>query len=195
MPGSTSLCAVCGHTICGCPLVEDNLVTLRDFAHGKEGDGFTVTGKVDMEIKNPSQLLLDELNKIGVEEMRNVFGWSYPPGVNSVPGDGDDFCEMCWRDEVKCWCDSCPVCDDIGNPKCYMDRNADGHHHGLAETENQRAGRREAEEDFRLLDQETELVGCEHLFCYISEPEMSRRRCIRCDDEIYCVWKNYGRTT
>jgi hypothetical protein len=50
------------------------------------------------------------------------FGWSYPPGCNSVPGDEDDPpCECCGGDSADCECPECPVCEEVGNPNCYFE--------------------------------------------------------------------------
>lgn len=47
------------------------------------------------------------------------FGWSYPPGCNSVPGDEDSFCEMCGHNVDDCVCPECPECSQMGDKKCY----------------------------------------------------------------------------
>lgn len=53
--------------------------------------------------------------------MMGIFGWSYPPGVSSVPGDEECFCEMCGKsvDGGDCICPECPRCGEFGNPDCY----------------------------------------------------------------------------
>lgn len=66
-----------------------------------------------------------------------IFGWDYPPGCSSVPGDEDEGpCEVCGgfqdfnekRTErpgyMKCICEECPVCGSYGDRKCY---DANGH--------------------------------------------------------------------
>lgn len=65
-----------------------------------------------------------------------IFGWSYPPGCNSVPGDEPDPpCEVCGGldltmkaverpGHMHCICEECPVCGEVGNMKCY---DANGH--------------------------------------------------------------------
>lgn len=54
-----------------------------------------------------------------------MFGWSYPPGCSSVPGDEPCYCEVCGQGEDDCQCPECPVCGDIGNKKCYGDVGED----------------------------------------------------------------------
>ena len=46
-----------------------------------------------------------------------IFGWSYLPGCNSVPGDEDITCEICGEWEEDCICPECPECGDIGKVK------------------------------------------------------------------------------
>lgn len=67
-----------------------------------------------------------------------IFGWSYPPGCNSVPGDEPDPpCEVCGGDvdlepgDGGCICPECPVCGAYGYPHCYIS-------HGLRRTEEQK---------------------------------------------------------
>lgn len=48
-----------------------------------------------------------------------IFGWSYPPGVSSIPGDEPFYCEVCGQLDENCICPECPVCGDYGNPHCY----------------------------------------------------------------------------
>lgn len=51
----------------------------------------------------------------------SLFGWDYPPGCNSVPGDEDIPCEVCGRDCAECICPECPVCTEQGYSQCYID--------------------------------------------------------------------------
>ena len=63
-----------------------------------------------------------------------IFGWSYPPGVSSVPGDEPDPpCEVCggFEWDETCLCPECPVCYAYGDPFCYIE-------HGLRRTEEQK---------------------------------------------------------
>lgn len=62
--------------------------------------------------------------------MRNIFGWSYPPGCSGPPED-DSWCEVCGKEAGDCICPECVVCGDAGNPSCYKD-------HGLEASEEQR---------------------------------------------------------
>ena len=62
--------------------------------------------------------------------MRSIFGWSYPPGCSGPPDDDWD-CEVCGEPTDNCICPECPVCEDIGNPDCYVN-------HGLKRTEVQK---------------------------------------------------------
>ena len=60
-----------------------------------------------------------------------IFGWSYPPGCNSVPGDEPDPpCDVCGLDPSDCICPECPECGENGNLKCYEE-------HGLVRTQEQ----------------------------------------------------------
>ena len=54
------------------------------------------------------------------------FGWSYPPGVSTLPWDVATFCEVCCKDpegsadnNTLCVCEECPVCEAFGDPGCY----------------------------------------------------------------------------
>lgn len=50
------------------------------------------------------------------------FGWSLPPGCGKLPGEEDEGpCECCGQSIDDCICPSCPVCSNVGNPKCYTD--------------------------------------------------------------------------
>lgn len=48
------------------------------------------------------------------------FGWSMPAGAWEcrLPGEDDEFCEICGCDAVQCVCPECPVCKIVGNPAC-----------------------------------------------------------------------------
>jgi hypothetical protein len=59
---------------------------------------------------------------------RSIFGWDYPPGCNSVPGDEPDPpCEVCCNDIDDCICPECQICGAYGDPLCYIE-------HGLRRT-------------------------------------------------------------
>lgn len=49
----------------------------------------------------------------------SIFGWSLPAGCDSLPGEWDDPCEICWQDDFTCTCPECPECGDIGVLACY----------------------------------------------------------------------------
>src|SRR5262252_1026672 len=70
--------------------------------------------------------------------MRNVFGWSLPPGVtqrmidDAIGGGDDTECEFCGQTFTGCVCPECPVCGGVGDPICYepvdvRDLNDHGH--------------------------------------------------------------------
>lgn len=64
--------------------------------------------------------------------MRSVFGWSLPPGCSYSDIDPDEGpCEICGMSLDNCICPECPVCESIGDPKCYIE-------HGLRRTEEQK---------------------------------------------------------
>ena len=68
------------------------------------------------------------------------FGWDYPPGCSSVPGDEPDQpCEVCGVNENACICVECPVCGIQGNPDCYLDDWRGGH--GLKLSNEQKIGK------------------------------------------------------
>ena len=50
-----------------------------------------------------------------------IFGWDYPPGCHSVPGDEPDPpCDICGGDpDGDCICPECPECGANGDPICY----------------------------------------------------------------------------
>jgi hypothetical protein len=55
--------------------------------------------------------------------MRHVFGWDLPPGVTQRMIDDayglDGPCEVCGEPAEDCGCPECPVCGEVGNPKCF----------------------------------------------------------------------------
>jgi hypothetical protein len=68
-----------------------------------------------------------------------IFGWSYPPGCNSVPGDEPDPpCEVCGGHPDICICPECPVCHVVGDPACYDPARKD--RHGLVRNQDQIEG-------------------------------------------------------
>lgn len=58
----------------------------------------------------------------------SLFGWSYPAGCESVPGDEVGYCEVCGASEYDCQCPACDECGEIGHKECYS-------HHGLQITQ------------------------------------------------------------
>lgn len=48
-----------------------------------------------------------------------IFGWSYPPGVSSLPWDEEYPCEVCGEFPDDCICPECPKCGAHGDPYCY----------------------------------------------------------------------------
>jgi hypothetical protein len=51
-----------------------------------------------------------------------IFGWSYPPGCSSVPGDEPDPpCKICGHFPEDCVCPECPRCGETGSPECYQE--------------------------------------------------------------------------
>jgi hypothetical protein len=55
--------------------------------------------------------------------VRNVFGWSLPPGctqrmIDEAAG-ADQPCAVCCMDVADCCCPECSVCGEQGNPRCY----------------------------------------------------------------------------
>lgn len=61
--------------------------------------------------------------------MRNIFGWSYPPGCSGPP-EYDEQCEVCGLEVDTCICPECK-CGETGNPDCYEN-------HGLEMSDAQR---------------------------------------------------------
>jgi len=44
-----------------------------------------------------------------------IFGWSLPPGCNSVPGDEPEPpCSLCGKDVDRCHCPPCKTCGEHG---------------------------------------------------------------------------------
>lgn len=92
--------------------------------------------------------------------MRSVFGWDYPPGCSSLPWDEPDPpCEICGEDIDSCICPECPVCEEYGDPRCYLE-------HGLNRNElqkfylecNERQWRLEAEAEAKAMAQDMEWI-------------------------------------
>jgi len=45
----------------------------------------------------------------------SLFGWDYPPGCSSVPGDEPEApCVLCGNEADDCTCPECPTCSTIG---------------------------------------------------------------------------------
>jgi hypothetical protein len=73
--------------------------------------------------------------------MRNVFGWSLPPGVTNrmiEESSGEGPCAVCGQSVDECICPECSVCQSIGDPACYEN-------HALLRTPEQIAMRAEAD--------------------------------------------------
>jgi hypothetical protein len=80
-----------------------------------------------------------------------IFGWSYPPGCNSVPGDEEYSCSVCGGQDIDprhanperkvyaCICLECPECGEVGNPNCYKPTAEGGHGLILSETQKTQA--------------------------------------------------------
>ena len=83
------------------------------------------------------------------------FGWDYPPGCSSVPGDEPFVCEVCGGDPGldcpdqpgSCICPECEVCGEFGDPSCYHGW-PEGENHGLVRSDEQREQLRVMEEMF-----------------------------------------------
>jgi hypothetical protein len=77
--------------------------------------------------------------------MSHIFGWSYPPGCHSVPGDEPDApCDLCGRFPDDCVCPECPT-HGHGDPVCYLPGAC-----GLVRTPEQIAGATARDEQYRL---------------------------------------------
>jgi hypothetical protein len=98
------------------------------------------------------------------------FGWSYPPGCNSVPGDEPEPpCEVCGQFVDYCICPECPVCGEIGNPACYqeVDLGICGGLHGK-ETWAQKIGK--AKLDIAML--ENQIADIQTYISYLEDENM-----------------------
>ena len=65
--------------------------------------------------------------------MRNMFGWSLPPGCSMRDIDRlseESPCAVCGNTLDDCICPECPVCTGVGDPKCYEQ-------HGMVRTPEQ----------------------------------------------------------
>jgi hypothetical protein len=61
-----------------------------------------------------------------------IFGWSYPPGCNGPPEDGEhEYCMICGDHYDSCICPECKICNSYGDPYCYIN-------HGMRRTEEQK---------------------------------------------------------
>ena len=83
--------------------------------------------------------------------MRNVFGWSLPPGCSNRDIDEaagvDQPCAVCIMDVADCCCPECPTCGSQGDPACYEisdSLNAIDKGHGLKLNKEQVIAREEA---------------------------------------------------
>lgn len=83
--------------------------------------------------------------------MSGLFGWDYPPGCSSVPGDFDTPCAVCGCDEWECICPECTVCGEIGRPECYEQ-------HGMVLSEEQKRSYAAAELRWAEDNRERELA-------------------------------------
>ena len=82
---------------------------------------------------------------------RSIFGSSYPPGAANDPNapynQEDPPCEVCGGFDDKCICPECSVCQEFGNPKCYVE-------HGLKKTDAQITQREALEEKWAKQQQQ-----------------------------------------
>lgn len=65
---------------------------------------------------------------------RNIFGWDLPPGCShgDIERQSESGpCGVCFKLDDACICPECPVCETIGDPKCYQG-------HGLERSLDQR---------------------------------------------------------
>ena len=86
-----------------------------------------------------------------------LFGWSYPPGCNSVPGDEPVFCEVCGLID-DCICPECPICHEQGNPKCYKE-------HGMIKNKAQQI----AYQEFVVADLKQQWQEAEQCLSYLKD--------------------------
>ena len=117
-----------------------------------------------------------------------LFGWSYPPGCDSVPGDWDEWCQMCGREVGECVCPECPVCGEVGNPECYSARES--RHLSIsreqvasleeveAEAEDREAAEQRYAEEFRRGIIVETIVGYRCSRCQRSWPDGTKREAI-----------------
>lgn len=101
--------------------------------------------------------------------MHGIFGWSYPPGCSSVPGDEVVQCEVCGGFDIDprhatpyrpaCVCHECSVCGMIGDPNCY--KHFDDGGHGMVLTDVQKKQAADILEQQRL-DDESEAESRRH---------------------------------
>jgi len=56
---------------------------------------------------------------------RRIFGWDLPPGCTHRQIEeqygGDRPCPCCGILDFDCECSKCPVCEVVGDPKCYTE--------------------------------------------------------------------------
>jgi hypothetical protein len=56
----------------------------------------------------------------------SIFGWSYPPGAENDPNapynqTDDGPCDVCGQSLDTCICPECPICQSVGDVRCYDD--------------------------------------------------------------------------
>lgn len=93
-----------------------------------------------------------------------IFGWDYPPGCHSVPGDEPWFCEVCWGTDIDpkratdskraCICLECHECGKVGDLNCYKPVSEGGH--GLVINEAQKHQKAHLEELQRQMEESME---------------------------------------
>ena len=93
--------------------------------------------------------------------MSRIFGWDYPPGCSSVPGDEIEQCQVCGgmdlnpkqaRGRFVCECPECPECSKFGDPGCYKPVSEGGH--GLVLSDAQKAQAEAVLEHQRQIDED-----------------------------------------
>lgn len=77
----------------------------------------------------------------------SIFGWSLPPGCNSLPGEEEYPCEVCGLFPDYCICPECPECGTQGDPECYES-------HGLVRTDEQIATLSQKQKDWEQASKE-----------------------------------------